>query len=135
MPMKRNVRETKEFFTRDPARCELPICADERLSEAECGEGAERRRAARANALQRSSAPQFEDEGEIFHAQCTLSTANARFTLHMRRTGEKVIVIALCSLRHVEMVRRVLAEAALAMRSRGEQVDASVHAFAAQVCA
>ena len=57
-----------------------------------------------------------------------MTVAGARTALHVRCHGGKVIVIAVCSARHVDLVRRALAEAAAAMRLQGESVDTAVRA-------
>jgi hypothetical protein len=62
------------------------------------------------------------------HVRFTLMIAGARVALHVRDDGEKVIVIAVCSARHVALVRRALAEAGEVMRLRGERVEMTVTA-------
>jgi hypothetical protein len=65
---------------------------------------------------------------KISHMRFMMTVAGARVALHVRRDGAKVIVIAVCSSRHVELVRRALAEAAIGMRFQGERVDTAVRA-------
>jgi hypothetical protein len=64
----------------------------------------------------------------ISHMRFMMTVAGARVALHVRRDGAKVIVIAVCSSRHVDLVRRALVEAATEMRFQGERVDTAVHA-------
>jgi len=65
---------------------------------------------------------------KISHMRFMMTVAGARIALHVRRDGGKLIVIAVCSSRHVELVRRALAEAAAGMRFQGERVDTAVRA-------
>jgi len=53
------------------------------------------------------------------HVLFTMTVAGARAALHIRQVGDRMIVIAVCSARHVEAVRRALTDAATGMRSRG----------------
>jgi hypothetical protein len=66
---------------------------------------------------------------KISHMRFTMTVAGARVVLHVRRDGAKVIVIAVCSSRHVDLVRRALTEAAIGMRFQGECVDTAVRAL------
>ena len=65
---------------------------------------------------------------KISHMRFMMTVAGARVALHVRRDGAKVIVIAVCRSRHVDLVRRALTEAATGMRFQGERVDTAVHA-------
>lgn len=65
---------------------------------------------------------------KISHMRFMMTVAGARIALHVRRDGAKVIVIAVCSSRHVDLVRRALTEAATGMRFQGEHVDTAVRA-------
>jgi hypothetical protein len=52
-----------------------------------------------------------------------------RVQILLRRDGRTLLVLALCSTRHVEFVRRALAGADLHLRLRGERVSSSVRAL------
>jgi hypothetical protein len=88
--------------------------------------------AAESARVRRASAPgavSEESRGEkISHVSFTMTVAGVRTALHVRRDGGKLIVIALCSARHAELVRRALAEAAAGLRSQGERVATAVRA-------
>jgi hypothetical protein len=91
--------------------------------------GGERLERARMSRSLRSHAASASVSREKFsHARFTLMIAGARVALHVRGDGEKVIVIAVCSARHVNLVRRALVEAGEAMRLRGERVEMTVTA-------
>jgi hypothetical protein len=66
-------------------------------------------------------------------ATFTLTVDDARVAIHVRHEDGKLRVIALCSERHVEIVQRVLAKTALAMRARGASIDTLVQSSDAQV--
>jgi hypothetical protein len=67
------------------------------------------------------------------HVSFTLTVAGARVALHLRRAGEKLLVIVVCSARHAALVRRALADVADSLRAQGECVDASVRTMEEQV--
>jgi hypothetical protein len=58
-----------------------------------------------------------------------LAVDGGRVQILVRRQGTVLHVIALCSERHVELVRRALVCADLHLRARGERVQSSVRAF------
>jgi pyruvate/2-oxoglutarate dehydrogenase complex dihydrolipoamide acyltransferase (E2) component len=66
-------------------------------------------------------------------ATFTLTVEDARVAIHVRHEDGKLRVIALCSERHVEIVQRVLAKTALAMRARGASIDTLVQSSDTQV--
>ena len=63
-----------------------------------------------------------------FNATLTLGLDGARVQILLRRDGPALRVIALCSERHVELVRRALACADRYLRERGEVVVSDVRA-------
>jgi hypothetical protein len=65
---------------------------------------------------------------KISHVRFMMTVAGARVALHVRKHGGKLIVIAVCSSRRLEVVRRALAEAASGLRLQGECVDTTVRA-------
>lgn len=62
-------------------------------------------------------------------ASFQLALDGGRVQILVRRQGTVLHVIALCSERHVELVRRALICADLHLRARGERVQSSVRAF------
>jgi hypothetical protein len=81
-----------------------------------------RRQSARGLAFQRArSYPPF-------NATLTLGLDGARVQILLRRDGPALRVIALCSERHVELVRRALACADRYLREQGEVVVSDVRA-------
>jgi hypothetical protein len=65
---------------------------------------------------------------KISHVRFMMTVAGARVALHVRRDGGRLIVIAVCSSRRLEVVRRALAEAVCGLRLQGERVDTTVRA-------
>jgi len=64
-------------------------------------------------------------------ASFTLGLDGARVQILMRREGATLHVIALCTRRHVELVRRALACADVHLRAQGERLFASVRGIEA----
>ena len=62
-------------------------------------------------------------------ASFQLAIDGGRVQILVRRQGAILHVVALCSARHVELVRRALACADLHLRANGERVESSVRAF------
>jgi hypothetical protein len=62
-------------------------------------------------------------------ASFQLAIDGGRVQILVRRQGATLHVVALCSARHVELVRRALACADLHLRANGERVESSVRAF------
>ena len=61
-------------------------------------------------------------------ASFTLTIEGARVQILLRRDGPALHVVALCTRRHVELVRRALACADLALRAQGTYVRSSLRA-------
>jgi hypothetical protein len=66
------------------------------------------------------------------HAQVTLTLDGARVRVIARRDGARTQVIALCSAAHVETVRRALGMLEVALRARGERLEAAIRTLPAQ---
>jgi hypothetical protein len=90
------------------------------------------RRRARLAAAQEPAAPAPAKSSPV-HATFTLTVGDARVAIHVRHEDGKLRVIALCSERHVEIVQRVLAKTALAMRARGASIDTLVQSSDGEV--
>jgi hypothetical protein len=61
-------------------------------------------------------------------ATFTLTIQGARVQILVRREGDALHVVALCTRRHLELVRRALACAGFALRAHGERVQCSLRA-------
>src|SRR6202790_2169605 len=84
------------------------------------------------SATSRRLAQAHADEALRNHARASCSIAldgGGRVQILLRREGRVLHVLALCSTRHVELVRRALACADLHLRARGEKVCSSVRAL------
>jgi len=84
------------------------------------------------SATSRRLAQAHADEALRNHARASFSIAldgGGRVQILLRREGRVLHVLALCSTRHVELVRRALACADLHLRARGEKVSSSVRAL------
>jgi hypothetical protein len=63
------------------------------------------------------------------HAHVTLTLDGARVRIVARRDGARTQLIALCSVEHVETVRRALDMLERSLRLRGERLDAEIRAL------
>jgi hypothetical protein len=61
-------------------------------------------------------------------ASFTIAIEGARVQILLRREGQALHVVALCTRRHLELVRRALACAGFALRAQGEEVRSSLRA-------
>jgi hypothetical protein len=64
-----------------------------------------------------------------FRASFQLAINGGRVQILVRRQGAILHVVALCSERHLDLVRRALACADLHLRAKGERVESSVRPF------
>jgi len=60
-------------------------------------------------------------------ASFTVNIGEARVRIVARAIGNRLTLVAVCSGRHAEIVRRALAHASLGLREAGAFVDATVH--------
>jgi hypothetical protein len=107
------------------ARCEPQCCVGLRRSlqtanahSSDGGGAAETERLRAGRAMTQKGAARETLRESVSHATFTTVLDGARATLHVRRDAEKTTVIAVCSARHAERVRRALAEAAVGMSAR-----------------